>query len=219
MRRHAPWHLVVFARAPALGAGKRRLARDIGDLAALRFERLMLARLLRRLGRDRRWRLRLAVTPDRARLRRRLWPRGVPIAGQGGGDLGERMRRALAACPPGPAVLVGTDIPALSPDHIADAFRQLGHHDLVFGSAADGGFWLVGARRSPRLPPLFGKVRWSGPHALGDTLANLPRRVSVGFAATLQDVDDGASFRRLAPRRGFLSQGATVADALSAHHL
>jgi rSAM/selenodomain-associated transferase 1 len=196
-------HMIVFARAPALGTGKRRLARDIGDLAALRFERLMLARLLRRLGRDRRWRLRLAVTPDRARFRRRLWARDAPVAGQGAGDLGARMRRALAACPPGPAVLVGTDIPALTAQHIADAFRLLGNHDLVFGPAADGGFWLVGARRSPRLLPLFGEVRWSSPHALDDALANLPRHVSVGFAATLADVDDGISFRRLAPRRGF----------------
>jgi rSAM/selenodomain-associated transferase 1 len=195
--------VIVFARAPALGTGKRRLARDIGDLAALRFERLMLARLLRRLGRDRRWRLRLVLTPDRARFRLRLWPRGVPIAGQGGGDLGARMRRALAACPPGPAVLVGTDIPALTAPLIVDAFRRLGNHDLVFGPAADGGFWLVGARRSPRPPPLFGKVRWSSPYALEDALANLPRHVSVGLAATLQDVDDGASFRRLTPRRGF----------------
>ena len=203
MRHHRPWHLIVFARAPALGTGKRRLARDIGDLAALRFERLMLMRLLRRLGRDRRWRLRLAVTPDRARLRPRLWPRGVPIAGQGGGDLGERMRRALAAYPPGPAVLVGTDIPALGAQHIADAFRLLGNHDLVFGPAADGGFWLIGARRSPRLPPLFGEVRWSSAQALDDALANLPRHLLVGLVATLQDVDDGVSFRRLAPRRGF----------------
>jgi rSAM/selenodomain-associated transferase 1 len=199
MRRH----LVVFARAPALGTGKRRLARDIGDLAALRFERRMLARLLRRLRRDRRWHLRLAVTPDHARHRKRLWPRGIPIAGQGSGDLGERMRRALAACPPGPALLIGTDIPALGPGHIAEAFRLLGHYEIVFGPAVDGGFWLVGARRSPCLPPLFGKVRWSGPHALADVLANLPPHVSVGFAARLEDVDDGASFRRLVPHRGF----------------
>jgi rSAM/selenodomain-associated transferase 1 len=199
MRRH----LVVFARAPALGTGKRRLARDIGDLAALRFERLMLARVLLRLGRDRRWHLRLAVTPDPALQRKRLWPRGIPIIGQGGGDLGERMQRALALYPPGPAVLIGTDIPALGPSHIAAAFRLLGRYDLVFGPAMDGGFWLIGARRSPRLPPLFGNVRWSGPHALEDVLANLPRQVSVGFAARLDDVDDGASFRRLAPSRGF----------------
>src|SRR5438105_8742074 len=118
MRRH----LILFVRAPAYGSGKRRLARDIGDLAALGFERLMLARLLRRLGRDRRWRLRLAVTPDRARYRKRLWPRDTPVAGQGNGDLGRRMYRALAACPPGPAVLIGADIPALSPEHITDAF-------------------------------------------------------------------------------------------------
>jgi uncharacterized protein len=203
MRRHLSRHVIVFARAPTLGSGKRRLAREVGDIAALRFERLMLARLLRRLGRDRRWRLQVAVTPDRACFRPRLWPRGVPIAGQGRGDLGRRMRRALAACPPGPAVLVGTDIPALAANHIADAFRLLGNHDLVFGPAADGGFWLVGARRSLCLPPLFGAVRWSSPAALDDVLANLPARISVGFAATLEDVDDGAAWRRLAPRRGF----------------
>jgi uncharacterized protein len=196
-------HLVLFARAPQLGSGKRRLARDIGAVAALRFERLMLARMLRRLGPDRRWRLRLAVTPDRAHCRRRLWPRGVPVAAQGCGELGARMRRALAECPPGPALLIGTDIPALAPGHIAEAFRLLGSHDLVFGRAADGGFWLVGARRCPRLPSLFGNVRWSSPHALEDALANLPRGVAVGFAARLEDVDDGAAYRRLAPRRGF----------------
>ncbi|HEV2303211.1 MAG TPA: glycosyltransferase, partial [Stellaceae bacterium] len=58
--------LVLFVRAPALGRGKRRLARGIGDLAAANFERATIALMLRRLGRDRRWRLRLAVTPDRA---------------------------------------------------------------------------------------------------------------------------------------------------------
>ncbi|HEV2335153.1 MAG TPA: TIGR04282 family arsenosugar biosynthesis glycosyltransferase [Stellaceae bacterium] len=196
-------HLVLFVRAPQWGVGKRRLARDVGDAAALRFERAMLERLVRRLGRDRRWQLRLAVTPDLARRRSRLWPRDVPLTGQGAGDLGTRMRRALATCPPGPAVLVGSDIPALGADHIASAFRLLGRHDLVFGPAADGGFWLVGARRSPRLPPLFGPVRWSGPHALADAVHNLPPRDSVGFAARLEDVDDGPSYRRLAPRRGF----------------
>ncbi len=195
--------LVLFVRAPQWGVGKRRLARDVGDAAALRFERSMLGLLVRRLGRDRRWRLRLAVTPDRTCRRARLWPSGVAIAGQGAGDLGRRMRRALAACPPGPAVLVGSDIPALAPHHIADAFRLLGRHDLVFGPAGDGGFWLVGARRSPRLPPLFGPVRWSGPHALADALTNLPPGISVGIAARLEDVDDGTAYRRLAPRRGF----------------
>jgi uncharacterized protein len=196
-------HLVLFVRAPQLGHGKRRLAREIGDVATVRFERLMIALLLRRLAADRRWRLRIAVTPDKARRHARHWRRGVDVAGQGGGDLGVRMRRALAACPPGPVVLVGGDIPALAADHVATAFRQLGGRDLVFGPAEDGGFWLVGAHRSPRLPPLFEHVRWSGPYALSDTLARLPRRVTVGFVDRLEDVDDGEAYRRLMPRRGF----------------
>jgi uncharacterized protein len=196
-------HLVLFVRAPRLGVGKRRLAREIGDVAALRFERAMLGLLYRRLGRDRRWRMRLAVTPDRSRRRPRLWPCGLVITGQGEGDLGVRMRRALAACPPGPVVLIGSDLPEIRPAHIAVAFRLLGRHELVFGPAADGGFWLVGARRAPRLPPLFGPVRWSSPDALADTLRNLPPAVSIGFAVALADVDDCASYRRLAPRRGF----------------
>jgi uncharacterized protein len=196
-------HLVLFVRAPALGVGKRRLARDIGDLAALRFERQMLGLLVRRLGRDRRWRLRLAVAPDRAVNRGRLWPRGVAIMAQGGGDVGARMRRALAACPPGPAVLIGADIPAVAASHIAEAFRLLGGHEFVFGPAADGGFWLVGVRRSARLPGLFGEVRWSGRHALADVLRNLPRDAPVGFAATLEDVDDGKAWRRLARGANF----------------
>jgi rSAM/selenodomain-associated transferase 1 len=196
-------HLVLFVRAPRLGHGKRRLARAIGDVATVRFERLMLALLLRRLAADRRWRLRIAVTPDKARRDARRWRPDVDVTCQGGGDLGVRMRRALAACPPGPVVLVGGDIPALAARHVATAFRLLGSHDLVFGPAEDGGFWLVGARRSPRLPPLFERVRWSGPHALADTLAWLPRGVTVGFVDRLEDVDDGEAYRRLTPRRGF----------------
>src|ERR1700733_2895094 len=103
--------VILFVRLPRLGTGKKRLGRDIGVVAALRFERLMLARALRRLGRDRRWKLRLAVTPDHAARR---WPGRRDVVPQGRGDLGERMHRALAGCPAGPAILIGSDIPGLS---------------------------------------------------------------------------------------------------------
>jgi hypothetical protein len=195
--------LVLFLRVPMLGAGKRRLAREIGDIASLRFERRMLELLLRRLGRDRRWRLDIALTPDHIRLPLRGLPRPRRVIGQGIGDLGLRMRRAIIDSPRGPVVLVGADIPQLAAPHIAAAFRQLGRCDLVFGPAEDGGFWLVGARRRPRPPPAFGPVRWSTPHALADTLANLPRGIEIGWAARLADIDDAGAYRRLAPRRGF----------------
>jgi uncharacterized protein len=194
--------LVLFVRAPAMGRGKRRLARGIGDPAAANFERRTIALMLRRLARDRRWRMRLSVTPDRARAAARRWARHVPAMPQGQGDLGARMRRALSRSAARPVVLIGGDIPGVTSRHIAEAFRLLRRHDLVFGPAADGGFWLVGAAPRRHLPKLFGEVRWSSPFALADTLALLPKRLSVGFAARLEDVDDGDAYRRLAPRRG-----------------
>jgi rSAM/selenodomain-associated transferase 1 len=196
--------LVLFVRAPVLGRGKRRLAREIGDVAAVRFERQMLALLLRRLAPNRRWRLRIAATPDRAlRLSARRPPARIERVGQGAGDLGARMSRAIAGCPPGLVVLVGADIPALRACHIAAAFALLGARDLVFGPAEDGGFWLVGARRRQHLRSLFAAVRWSTRDALADVLANLPDHLAVGFVERLADVDDAEAYRRLAPRRGF----------------
>jgi glycosyltransferase A (GT-A) superfamily protein (DUF2064 family) len=100
-------------------------------------------------------------------------------------------------------VLVGADIPALDARHVAAAFRLLGSHDLVFGPAEDGGFWLIGARHPQRMPPLFERVRWSSPYALADSLAGVTRRITVGYAEQLEDVDDGDAYRRLQPRRGF----------------
>jgi rSAM/selenodomain-associated transferase 1 len=190
-------HLVLFARAPRLGRGKRRLARDVGDVAAWRFHRLTTARLLRRLGGDPRWTTWLAVTPDRAAVRARgLWEAPVRLMGQGPGDLGARLARTMRVMPPGPVVIVGADVPDVRPRHVARAFDLLGRHDAVLGPAEDGGYWLVGLRRRPAVRPPFEGVRWGGPHARADTVANLERRgMSVGFLETLSDVDTGADLR------------------------
>jgi rSAM/selenodomain-associated transferase 1 len=189
-------HVIVFVKAPRLGQVKSRLAAGIGALPALRFYRATTTRLLRLLSRDSRWRTLLATTPPRAR-HGRDWDRTLVRLDQGAGDLGHRMRRAFRALPPGPAVIVGSDIPDLATRHLAAAFRALGDHDAVFGPARDGGYWLVGLRRSRPLPAgLFDRVRWSSPHALADTLASLPRHYSVARLEMLEDVDDRESYRR-----------------------
>lgn len=187
-------HLVVFARYPRLGTGKRRLARDIGAVQALRFQRVLLDRILQRLAGDPRWTIWLAVTPDNQPPPRSKLRRGQVVA-QGGGDLGHRLARVARALPPGPVVIIGSDIPGIRPFHIAKAFHALGHHDAVFGPATDGGYWLVGLRRRPRFLDPFAGVRWSSAHALADTRANLLGK-SVAAIDVLSDVDDGASLHR-----------------------
>ncbi len=182
---------IVFTRAPRLGTVKRRLAREIGARAALRFYVRTLSVLLHALAADRRFRTVLAVTPDRARFRLPLGVgRGVARIGQGRGDLGSRMARALGRFPHGRAALIGCDIPDAGPADLAAAFRALGRADAAFGPVEDGGFWLValGPRR-PAHP--FAPVRWSGPHALADTRLRFAGR-KVALLRRLRDVDTAA---------------------------
>jgi uncharacterized protein len=188
-------HLVIFARLPRLGTGKKRLAADIGPVAALAFQRLALSTMIRTLSTDTRWRTWLAVTPPRGGP----WPRRVARIAQPRGSLGRRMAEIARSLPPGPVLIVGSDIPGISPAHIAAGFRILGNHDAVFGPAVDGGYWLVGLKRYPRFIDPFTDVRWSTPHALADTLANL-EGWRVAFLDTLDDIDDGAAWRRMQQR-------------------
>jgi len=180
-------HLVLMTKASRIGRVKTRLAVDIGWVQAWAFHRRTLADTARKLV-DARWAGWLSVSPDRAAGD--VGFKGWRSIAQGGGDLGARMLRPMQTLPPGPVVIVGADIPHISADHIAAAFAALRENDWVFGPATDGGFWLVGAKRTPRLVDPFGNVRWSSRHALSDTLANLPAGGGVGFVGTLGDVDE-----------------------------
>ena len=173
---------------PRPGRVKTRLARDIGSVAATWWVRHQTARLLRRL-RDPRWDLVLAVAPDFAGLTSRAWPSDLERMPQGPGDLGIRMARVMRSRPPGPVCIVGGDIPGITPAHVARAFATLGRQDAVFGPAPDGGYWLIGMKRTSAVPPNFLQgVRWSTEHALADSRETLPG-ARIGLVDTLQDVD------------------------------
>ncbi len=188
--------LVIMAKEPRAGAVKTRLARDIGVVAATAFYRRTLDILARRLGSSQRWNTILAISPD-ASLLASDWPQGVARVAQGEGDLGERMQRIMDETPPGPVVIVGSDIPAMRPSDIDQAFGLLGGHAVVLGTAGDGGYWLVGLKRTPRVPHIFERVRWSSKHTLTDTLAN-SADYRVALMRELEDVDDGKRYRKLA---------------------
>ncbi len=194
-------HLVVMVKTPVPGRVKTRLSRDVGLIAATAFARVNAARLLRTLARDRRWTCWLAVTPARDFCKQGPWPSRLGRLAQGRGDLGARMFRPMEILPPGPVVVVGTDVPGIRPAHVAAAFRSLGRCDAVFGPAKDGGYWLVGIKRRPRLLNIFRNVRWSSKHALQDTIANVPEGWRMGLLETLEDVDEGAAYARWRRRR------------------
>jgi rSAM/selenodomain-associated transferase 1 len=193
--------LVIMTKEPVAGRVKTRLARDVGTAQAAAIFRHMQASVIARLAYCPRWQTVLAVAPDLA-VTSRMLPRRIARVRQGGGDIGARMQRIFDETKPGPVVIVGTDIPGITPADITAAFRALRDHDAVFAPARDGGYWLVGLKRFPRTPAPFSSVRWSSPAALSDTLANL----SATRCAILRAVDDLDTADELAKLRPFIGR-------------
>ena len=189
--------LVIMAKLARMGRVKTRLARQVGSVRATAFYRTNVAAVIGRLAVDRRWDTVLAVSPDTS-MADPGWPSGsarVRWSPQGRGDLGQRMQgqleRRFERGARGPVVIIGTDIPTIRPTHIAAAFRALGNQCAVFGPSPDGGFWLVGQRRVPRVVRLFVDVRWSSANTLADCLRHTSDR-DVALVDALSDVDSGA---------------------------
>lgn len=194
MRRN---RLVIMLKEPVAGRVKTRLGRDIGMTASAWWFRHQTSNLIRRMMQDPRWETSLSVAPDTG-VASRFWPAGIRRTPQGAGDMGARMKRVLSTAPNGRVVLIGGDIPGITPRHIHQAFQALGQNDLVFGPSNDGGFWLAGAKQSgtPLPADLFRNVKWSSAQALADSLKTIGNN-TVGYVETLQDVDTIDDLRQL----------------------
>lgn len=193
--------LIVFARTPE--HAKSRLAAAYGRARATRIATALLADALARGERSGLARRQLYWDgaldhPAVAAARRRGWETAV----QEGADLGARMAAAFATVlhDDAGAVLAGTDCPDLRGDVIAAAASRLDAADVVLVPAADGGYVLIGLRRSaqPHLPTLFSGIVWGG-----DDVAATTRTRIAGCGLTLAelrplpDVDDADDLQRL----------------------
>ena len=201
--------VVVMAKAPSAGAVKTRLAADVGVGRATALYRQLLRRTIAAaLGPA--WNTLVAVDRPHAF---KAWSRGLDVVRQSPGDLGARMAAAATIAGAGPVVIVGADAPQLRRRHFAAAFRALAVNGAVFGPAEDGGYWLVGLKRPRDAACAFSGVRWSGPHALADTLANVGETAHIAFLETLRDLDDEADLAALGCEAFFPSR--QVATRLS----
>ena len=193
-----PVAIAVLAKAPIPGFAKTRLIPVLGDDGAARLQARLIERAVATacaagIGPVTVW-----ATPDPTHaifqtLRAR---HGVALARQGDGDLGARMLAAIAAAN-GPALVIGTDCPALTADHLRTAAAVLrdGSEVVVF-PAEDGGYVLIGAQRP--VPALFADMPWSTAGVMAQTRQRLKAAgLSWQEPVTLWDVDVPADLQRL----------------------
>jgi hypothetical protein len=194
--------VLVFAKAPEPGRVKTRLVPALGEGPAAVLAARLARRTVAEVTRAGLTSVTLCATPDTRHPFFELLQRhhGITLAEQGGGDLGARMHRALAAalCGHDAAILVGTDIPGLSAADLVRAAACLEDGaDAVLGPAEDGGYWLIGLRRSHA--DLFEDMPWGGGAVLAETLRRMGELgLRAACVAERWDVDRPDDLERLA---------------------
>lgn len=194
--------LHILAKAPLPGLVKTRLAAVCGDERALAAYRAMAGNVFcAALASG----LPAAVhfAPDGARAAMAgLCGPGFRLVPQAPGDLGARMAAALAgafAAGDAAALLIGADLPLLTPALLRQAAMALEDKPAVLGPAEDGGYWLIGFTREGFAPEVFAGMPWSTAAVAGLTRARLAA-AGREFAelVTLPDCDEAADLARLA---------------------
>jgi uncharacterized protein len=190
--------VAVLAKAPLPGFTKTRLVPVLGADGAATLQARLIARAAATACAATIGPVTLWVTPDERHpvlleIAARL---AVTLARQRDGDLGARMLAAIEAAR-APVLVIGTDCPALSPEHLRKAADILrGGTDAVVIPAEDGGYALIGLRTAE--PALFSDMRWSTPGVMAETRRRLER---LGMRwqepVTLWDVDLPADLERL----------------------
>jgi len=193
-----PVAIAVLAKAPIAGYAKTRLIPTLGADGAARLQERLIERAVATACTAATGPVTLYATPDarHPRLQELSQQYAVPLAEQCDGDLGARMLAAIAATN-GPALVIGTDCPALTAAHLQQAADVLRNgSDAVVLPADDGGYVLLGM--SEPQPALFSDMRWSTPAVMDETRRRLRERgLTWQEPVTLWDVDVPEDLARL----------------------
>lgn len=195
--------VILFARVPRRGEVKTRLARRVGDGAALAHYRTMLRDTLAVVREAQvqapglQAELCIAGDDVDGECARLAAMHGFALAAQQGTTPGERIEAALArALREGSVpVLVGSDVVSLTAADLRGAFDALHERDVVLAPTEDGGYALIGLRRE--VERLFEGMPWGTDALMAATRRRLEESgVRWAQLRTLWDVDEEPDLQR-----------------------
>ncbi|MDB6055523.1 MAG: hypothetical protein JWN25_3046 [Verrucomicrobiales bacterium] len=194
--------LLIFVKAPRLGQVKSRLAKDIGEIAALHAYRTLSLEVVNSLQSLKS--VDICFTPPDAQeeLEHFIKVSGWGFIPQTDGDLGDRLSAAFrSAFAEGfsRVVIIGSDCPYVLPSDITEAFDNLKAFPLVLGPASDGGYWLIGLNTMAE--GLFQSMPWSTDQLLQHTL-KAASNLNLPFQQLreLSDIDTLSDWREFSAR-------------------
>ncbi len=188
-----PVTVAILAKAPIPGTAKTRLIPSIGAHAAAVLQERLTERAVAIAHAAAIGPMTLWCTPDPSHVsfRELVLRHGIALKRQPEGDLGARMLAAMN----GPTLVIGTDCPAFTVEHLRAVANALRDADVVLIPAEDGGYVLIGARAA--YPALFTGMTWGSATVLAETRARI---AALGLRAVelapLWDVDTEADLAR-----------------------
>ena len=194
-----PFHIAIFCRPLIAGRVKTRLIAAYDAQGATRIYEQLVERTLRTVAATEAT-ASLWVAGDITHNSVTDWAQryALLVYAQCEGDLGGRMSHCLATLAEKHqrVLLIGTDCPALTPEHLHAAAATLSEScHWVFTPAEDGGYVLVGSN-APSTEP-FKNVAWSTSEVMMQT-RNALRTNALVWAETamLWDVDEATDVER-----------------------
>ncbi len=179
--------IIIFARNPELGKVKTRLAKTIGDTAALNIYKFLVQHTV---NITKNIPCQKFVYYTNFIDKTDVWDANIYQKKiQSGATLGERMHNAFKDVlnSYNKAIIIGTDMLALRQEDIEKAFNALETNHAVIGPALDGGYYLLGLKN--QIPKgIFNNKQWSTETVLKDTLNDLKNH-NVYLLDVKNDID------------------------------
>jgi rSAM/selenodomain-associated transferase 1 len=178
---------MVFVRNPELGRVKTRLAKTIGDQAAVETYKILsnhTASVVHKTTADK-----LIFYSDKIQDNDIWTATNCKKQIQTKGDLGQKMLDAFQygfSLGYKKIIIIGSDLYSLRLKHIESAFEKLENYDVVIGPALDGGYYLLGL--NSMIPEIFKQKKWSTSSVLKETLSDL-KKFNVNLLEPLNDID------------------------------
>jgi uncharacterized protein len=187
--------LIVFTKQPVAGQVKTRLQPDYTPAECATIAALLIRDTVDLVTSNWPGPLYLAVTPDTDHpLFHELAERyGIALIGQGDGDLGARMQRALAGAiaQHGVAAVMGCDVPHCPWEVLDEANGLMARGKSVLGPTEDGGYYLMGLTEAHEA--LFQDIAWGSSSVFTETLRRaLTVDVEFNYLSRLRDIDTAA---------------------------
>ena len=196
--------IITFTRNPELGKCKTRLAKTVGDAAALRVYNYLLQHtehVIKQID---------AVKAVYYSIKIRendIWDsKYFQKHQQIGDDLGIRMQKAFENgfnSQYEKIIIVGSDLFHLQPNHINEAFNALNENDVVIGPAEDGGYYLLGMKTMHA--SVFKNKNWGTETVFNDTIQDL-KTDKVFLLETLNDIDLYEDLEYIIPLQNIIKQ-------------